>query len=102
MTANGLHEIYSLRKPSPTISRNKLPSKQKILQVSFQIPNEENTIQEATTGAVGTAFPFYDRGRIPVYLKKHLIKKLEVLFNLWRLLRNGKKQSGSAPQEERL
>lgn len=93
MAANRLCEIYLLGKPSPTITGNKLPSKKQVLQVFFHLHNEEKkTVREAATGAVGAALPFWEKARIPVCLKKHLIKKLEVLFNSWKSLRKGRKK----------
>lgn len=82
-----------LEKPSPTTAGNKLPCRRQVLQVFYHLHNEEKTICEAATGAVGTAFPFWDKTRIPVSLKKQLTKKLEVLFSSQRSLRKGKQRS---------
>ena len=91
MAAHRLCEIYLLVNLSPTITWNKLPSKRQVLQVFFHLHNEEKkTVREAATRAVGNVLPFWDKAKIPVHLKKHLIEKLEVLFNLWRSLRKGR------------
>lgn len=90
-----------LGKPSPTITGNKLPSKRHALQVFFHLHNEDKmTVRESATEAVGPALPFWDKAKILVGLKKHLIEKLEALFNSWRSLRQGKKKE-SAVQRQR-
>ena len=103
MASKRLDEIYLLGKPSPTITGNKLPSKRQVLQVFFHLHNEEKkTIREAASGAISEALPFWEKARIPVRLKKHLIKKLEVLFNLWKGLRkSNKKKSAVQSQKEK-
>ena len=45
------------------------------------------TIRKASTAAVEAAIPFWERAKIPIRAKKHLITKLEKLHERWKTLK---------------
>jgi len=47
----------------------------------------KQTIRKASTAAVEAAIPFWERARIPIRAKKHLLTKVGKLNEKWKTLK---------------
>ena len=54
----------------------------------------KQTIRKASTAAVEDATPFWERARIPIRAKKHLITKVEKLHEKWKTVKKTRNWQG--------
>ena len=79
--------LYLLPLSESEMRGNKLPSCSQVLKVFFYHHVDlKQTIRTASTAAVEAAIPFWERTKIPIRAKKHLITKLEKLHERWKTL----------------
>jgi len=77
--------VYLIGSTNLEIRGNKLPSNGQILKVFFYNHTDlKKTVHDAAVTTIDMAIPFWDRARIPLRAKQHLITKLENLFGKWR------------------
>jgi len=60
----------------------------------------KRTIREAATAAVETAIPFWEKARIPIREKKHLITKVEKLHEKWKTLKKTRYRKGEKQKQD--
>ena len=89
------YSLYLLGASESEIWGSKLPSNSQILKVFFYYPvNLKQTIRKASTAAVEDATPFWERARIPIRAKKHLITKVEKLHEKWKTVKKTRNWQG--------
>jgi hypothetical protein len=83
--------VYLIGSTDSVINGNKLPSNGQMLKVFFYNHTElKKTVHDAAVTTIDMAIPFWDRARIPLRARQHLITKLENLFGKWKTLKKTK------------
>jgi len=60
----------------------------------------KRTICETATAAVETAIPFWEKARMPIREKKHLITKVEKLHEKWKTLKRTRYRKGEKQKQD--
>lgn len=98
-------EVWLVGKTSATLKQTKLPSKQEVLCLFFHYKSEKNmTVRSSAEQTAIEVMSIWDMVKVPTQLKKHVINKIESLFNEWKNLKknkeNKKKRSEALKEKE--
>lgn len=84
-------QVWLIGQMAPNLSGNKLPSKKEVMSLFFYHKNMNKTnIRDSARFTAMYVMTIWDKARIPTRLQKHVINKIEDIFNEWQKLKKNK------------
>jgi len=84
-------EVWLIGQMSQHLIETKLPSKKEVMSLFFYHKNIiKMNIRDSARFTAVAVMTIWDKARIPTRLQKHIINKVEIIFNEWQKLKKNK------------